>query len=58
MKRLSRRILSFTTRMALLASITAASNAAPFDAPDDGTWTVSPAFTSKYVYRGVELAGA
>ena len=44
--------------MALLASITAASNAAPFDAPDDGTWTVSPAFTSKYVYRGVELAGA
>ena len=57
MKRLSRRILSFTTPLALLASIGAAADAAPFDA-STGTWTLSPAFTSKYLYRGVELAGA
>ena len=57
MKRIRRRFTSFTRLIGLLASCAASGGAAPFDA-STGTWTVSPAFTSKYLYRGVELAGA
>lgn len=57
MNRFRLRILSCTTFIALLASNATAGRAAPFDA-SNGIWTVSPAFTSKYLYRGVELGGA
>lgn len=57
MKRFRRRIISFITLIAFHVAIATPGDAGLFDA-STGTLTVSPSFTSKYLYRGVELAGA
>jgi uncharacterized protein (TIGR02001 family) len=41
----------------IFAMIALPARAAPFD-DEKGTWTIAPAFTSLYLYRGTEIAGA
>jgi uncharacterized protein (TIGR02001 family) len=48
---------SCTALAVLISSAAIQGRAAGFDG-ETGTWTVNPAFTTHYLFRGVELAGA
>ena len=59
MKFLRRRLSRITGLIALTSAPTFGAQLDPsIPSPSIGTWTISPAVTSHYIFRGVELAGA